>query len=196
VSDDSAGTFDFAATTGRWNLNFDSGRGANYIYDGPPVEVYVPSETATVSGVNFALTYADVVVKGKIVDESGKPFADFPGWAYVRPAAGQSVTLVADATIELNIPVRKNDAAIVGRILDTSGLPLKSCGFRGEVFANAQSGQWHGTQINPDCTYEISLLAGTYDLEAWHPKLGLQKVSVTVKAGKTVQATFQFKSGS
>lgn len=208
---DSSGAFDFAATTGRWNLNFDSGRGANYVYDGPPVDVYVPSETATVSGVNFALTYADVVVKGKIVDENGKPFADFPGWAYVRPAtvvagvgqreyggpvnqgtfnfrvpstlfrqaelgvhvppnsayspaAGQTVTLVADATIELNITVRKNDAAIVGRILDTSGLPLKSCSFRGEVFANAQSGQWHGTQINPDCTYEISLLAGTYDL--------------------------------
>ncbi|MBI3957056.1 MAG: carboxypeptidase regulatory-like domain-containing protein [Candidatus Kerfeldbacteria bacterium] len=205
------GTFDLAATLGRWNLNFDGGQGSAYVYDGPMNDVYVPTETSTVSGVNFALTYADVTIKGKVVDESGQALAQFPGWVYVRKAAvtegagwreyGGSVnqgvfnfrvpsslfslaemgihtpqnssysggepttiTLVADATIEQNITLKKNDAAIVGRLIDMSGLPLGRCNFRGEVFANTEKGEWHGTQVNPDCTYEISLLAGTYNL--------------------------------
>jgi hypothetical protein len=33
---------------------------------------------------------------------------------------------------------------------------------------------------------------GTYQLEAWHPTLGLQTVKVTVKASKTAAATFTF----
>ncbi|MFH1171048.1 MAG: carboxypeptidase-like regulatory domain-containing protein, partial [bacterium] len=206
---DSEGRYDMAVTAGRWFLNFDSGQGAAYVYDGPQVDVAVPTETSTVSGINFSLTYADVTIKGDVVTEDGQIFSDFPGWAYVRPvtvtsdtgmreyggpvnrgsfefrvpsrlfslaemgvhapqnsqysaAAGTPITLVADATIEKNIIVKKNDAAITGRLLGGSGMPLSSCNFRGEVFANTEGGEWHGTQINPDCTYEISLLAGTY----------------------------------
>lgn len=206
---DASGNFDLAATAGRWFLNFDGGKNSSYVYDGPPVDVYVAAETSTVSGVNFALTYADVTVTGNIVDESGTIFSDFPGWAYVRPTTvtseagfreyggpvergtftirvpsklftvaelgvhvppnsqyssvgGNTMTLVADSTVEKNITVKKNDAAIVGRIIDSSGLPLRQCNFQGEVFANTEQGEWHGTQINSDCTYEISLLAGSY----------------------------------
>ncbi len=208
---DADGNFDLAATAGRWNINFDGGQSATYVYDGPPLDVYVESETATVSGVNFQLTYADVTIRGKVVDDSGKAFSDLNGWAYVRPltvaagsgyreyggsinqgtfnfrvpsklftqaelgvhmppnsqyssAAGQTITLVADATIEEDIVVKKNDGAIVGRVIDSSGMPLNNCNFRGEVFANSERGQWYGTQINADCSYEISLLAGTYQL--------------------------------
>ncbi|MBI4426583.1 MAG: carboxypeptidase regulatory-like domain-containing protein [Candidatus Kerfeldbacteria bacterium] len=208
---DADGNFDLAATAGQWFINFDGGQTATYIYDGPPLDIYVSSETATVSGVNIQLTYADVTIKGKVVDENGKAFADLNGWAYVRPltttagagyreyggsvnqgtfnfrvpsklftqaelgihmppnsqyssATGQTITLVADATIEKDIVVRKNDGAIVGRIIDSSGLPLKNCNFRGDVYANSERGQWYGTQINSDCSYEISLLSGTYQL--------------------------------
>lgn len=208
---DADGKYDLAATKGRWFINFDGGQGAAYVYDGPPLDVYVSEENSTVSDVNFALTYADVTVKGKVVDENGKTFSDFPGWAFVRPTvvsadvglreygapvnqgifsirvpsklfrqaelgvhvpqnsrysavAGQTITLVADATIEQNIVVKKNDAAIVGRVTDSGGLPLHTCNFRADVFANSPNGQWYGTQINPDCSYEISLLAGTYQL--------------------------------
>lgn len=208
---DADGKYDLAATAGRWNLNVDAGQSGSYVYDGPPVDVYVPSETATVPNVNFSLTYADVTVKGKIVDENGKPFADFPGWVFVRPltiaagesvreyggpinqgtfnfrvpstlfreaelgvhappnsrhspVGGQTIVLVADATIEKDIVVKQNDAAIVGRVVSQSGFTLDRCGFRGEVFANTSTGQWYGTQVNPDCSYELSLVSGTYHL--------------------------------
>lgn len=244
---DASGNFDMAATIGRWNINFDSGRGANYVYDGPQIEVSVPSETATVTGVSFSLTYADVIIKGKVVDENGKPFAEFSGWTYVRPltvtadsdqreyggpinqgtfnfrvpsslftqaelgihtpsnsqyssSVGQSITLVADATIEKDIMVKKNDAAIVGRIVDSSGLPLRSCNFRGEVFANTQN-DWHGTQINADCTFEISLLAGTYmlgyniDQSAGFLNRPPQNNQVTVTAGTRLQKDIPVLAG-
>lgn len=208
---DANGYYDLAATAGRWNINFDSGQNTSYVYDGQPKDVYVPTETSTVDGNDFVLVYADVTVRGKVVDESGKAFTDFSGWAYVRPLTatseqgnrefggsvnqgiftiripsslfstaelgihvpsnsqysalpGQKIVIVADATIEQNIMVKKNDAAIVGRIIDSSGLPLSSCNFRGEVFVNASNSQWFGTQINADCSYEITLLAGTYRL--------------------------------
>ncbi|MBI4090322.1 MAG: carboxypeptidase regulatory-like domain-containing protein [Candidatus Kerfeldbacteria bacterium] len=208
---DADGNFDLAATAGRWFINFDGGQTATYVYDGPSLDVYVASDTATVSGVNIKLTYADVTVKGKIVDDTGKAFSDLYGWAYVRPltttagagyreyggsvnggtfnfripsklfalaelgihmppnsqysaSSGQTITLVADATIEKDIVVKKNDGAIVGRVTDSSGLPLKNCSFRGDVYANSERGQWYGTQVNADCSYEISLLSGTYQL--------------------------------
>jgi hypothetical protein len=208
---DANGYFDMAATAGRWNLNFDSGQGVAYVYDGPQMEVYVPTETSTVTGVNFALTYADVTIRGNVVDENGRVFSEFPGWAFVRPTTtvagagyrefggsvnrgafsfrapsnlfsqaeigvhtpqnskysavtGVVITLIADATIEQNITIKQNDAAIVGRLVDTSGLPLEKCNFQGEVFANRENSDWHGTQINPDCTFELSLLAGRYQL--------------------------------
>ncbi len=207
---DTSGNFDLAVTSGLWNLNFDSGQGLPYVYGGQPIEVNVPSDTATVSGITIALTYADATVKGKVVDKDGKTLPDTSGWVYARPATvtadsgwreyGGSVnggkfefrlpssllsqaelgmhmppnssftatpvtiTLVADATVEQNITILENDAAIVGRLQDSSGLPLSKCPFRGEVFANAEDNQWHGTQINPDCTFEISIRSGTYRL--------------------------------
>lgn len=211
VQTDASGNFDLAATQGRWNIHFDSGRGAAYVYDGPPVDIYVSTETATVGGANFVLTYADVTIRGNVVATDGSQFGQFNGWAYFRPSTvtagqfhreygggidrgtfqfrvpsslystgelgihvppnsqyspvgGQTVTLIADATVEQNIIVQANDAAIFGRIVDGSGFPLRSCNFRGEVFANTDNFRWYGTQINPDCTYELSLLAGEYHL--------------------------------
>jgi len=34
---------------------------------------------------------------------------------------------------------------------------------------------------------------GTYEIEAWHERLGRQSQKVTVKAGETKQITFVFK---
>lgn len=205
---DASGNFDLAATAGRWNLNVDTSRGSlPYVYGGQPMDVYVSSETATVTGVVFALTYADVTVTGNVVGPDGKKFADFPGWAYVRPltvsengwreyggpinggkfsfrvpsklfsqaelgihmgpnsaytATPATITLIADATIQQDVTVQQNNAAVYGRFQNSAGLPLGKCDFSGEVFANTENGEWHGTTINPDCTYEMSLLAGTY----------------------------------
>lgn len=204
------GTYTMAVTAGRWNINVDNGRNQRYVYEGPQQDLYIESETGTVTGVNFALTYADVLLKGKAVNESGQVQSDLSGWVYVRPTTvtagstfrefggslnagtfqfyvpstvysqaeigihtppnsryssktGQLVTLVADATVEQNIIILQNDAALYGRVLDASGVPLKVCNFRGEVFANTPT-NWYGTSVNPDCTYELSVLAGTYNV--------------------------------
>lgn len=207
---DASGAFDLAASPGRWFLNVDTSRDSlPYVYSGQQKEVYIAGETDTASGIDFALTYADVTITGFVVDENGKKFADFPGWAYARPlavtegngwqeyggsvnggkftirapsslfssaelgvhmgpnsqytAVPVTVTLVADATITQDITVKKNDAAIVGKLLDASGFPISKMDFRCEVFANTEGGnEWHGTQVNNDGTYEISLVADTY----------------------------------
>lgn len=41
--------------------------------------------------------------------------------------------------------------------------------------------------------FTLKVPAGTYQLEAWHPKLGVMNAAVTVKAGKTTTATFTYK---
>lgn len=209
---DANGAFDLAASPGRWFLNVDTSRdNLPYVYSGQQKEVYLAGETDTASGIDFALTYADVTITGFVVDENGKKFADFPGWAYARPTAvtegngwqeyGGSVdggkftirapsslfssaelgvhmgpnsqytavpvtvTLVADATITQDITVKKNDAAIVGKLQDASGFPISKVDFRCEVFANTEGGnEWHGTQVNTDGSYEISLVGGTYHI--------------------------------
>ncbi len=47
--------------------------------------------------------------------------------------------------------------------------------------------------VNEDGTYEIGdLPPGDYVLKAWHPNLGVQKVSITVPSGGTVQSDFAF----
>lgn len=46
------------------------------------------------------------------------------------------------------------------------------------------------TITGPDGAFTIANVpAGTYDLEVWHPHLGLHKATVTVEAGKTTTAT-------
>jgi hypothetical protein len=44
-----------------------------------------------------------------------------------------------------------------------------------------------------DGSFTLHAPPGKYELEAWHPKLGVQKVDVTVTSGKTSTATFTFK---
>jgi plastocyanin len=40
------------------------------------------------------------------------------------------------------------------------------------------------------------LPAGTYTIEAWHEKLGVQSQTVTVKTGEPVEVTFSFKAAA
>jgi hypothetical protein len=47
--------------------------------------------------------------------------------------------------------------------------------------------------VNEDGSYEIGdVPPGDYVLKAWHPTLGVQKVSITVPSGGTVQSDFAF----
>ena len=49
------------------------------------------------------------------------------------------------------------------------------------------------TVTQEDGKFKISGLdAGTYEIEAWHEKLGSQVISVTVGADETKQADFTF----
>ncbi|MBI4414823.1 MAG: hypothetical protein HY566_01120, partial [Candidatus Kerfeldbacteria bacterium] len=72
------------------------------------------------------------------------------------------------------------------------GLPLQNCNFRGEIYANAPSA-WYGTQVNPDCTYEVSVLAGTYNIgyhfdeSAGFLNRPIQNSQVTINPGTRLQ---------
>jgi len=47
--------------------------------------------------------------------------------------------------------------------------------------------------VNDDGTYTIGdIPPGKYTLKAWHPRLGVKKSKITVKAGGTLQADFTF----
>ncbi len=46
------------------------------------------------------------------------------------------------------------------------------------------------TVTGDDGSFKLEAPPGTYELEAWHPHLGVKKVTVTVEAQKTVEAKF------
>ena len=85
---DATGNFELAVTKGMWHINIDQGSNTSYVYSGPPIDVSVETETSrTALGKDIELTYADVTIKGKIVDEAGKVIPNFCSWAFARPVS-------------------------------------------------------------------------------------------------------------
>lgn len=89
----------------------------------------------------------------------------------------QNVAVFADTTSTKNIVLKQNDAVIKGQLKDQNGKALTGCvsaadqkgggNWFGDVHAE-KSGQWFNSQINPDCTYSMSLLSGAgYRLGYW-----------------------------
>ena len=85
---DATGNFELAVTKGMWHINIDQGSNTSYVYSGPPIDVSVETETSrTALGKDIELIYADVVIKGKIVDVAGKVIPNFCSWAFARPVS-------------------------------------------------------------------------------------------------------------
>lgn len=79
-----------------------------------------------------------------------------------------TVTVVADSTITQDLVLAQNTSTIYGSVVTPNGIPLTACNpagnatYFGQVFINSQAGNGYGTQIKPDCSYEISVGTGTY----------------------------------
>ena len=89
----------------------------------------------------------------------------------------QNVAVFADTTSTKNIVLKANDAVIKGQLQDQNGNALTGCvstadqkgggNWFGDVHAE-KTGQWFNSPINPDCTYQMSLLSGAdYRLGYW-----------------------------
>ena len=96
------GAFTLFVTTGRWHININQGpmqqgpegpgsSAPSFIYDGPPLEVTVASDTDTAAVGDISITSTDVTITGKVgIDSDGNGTIDeilnnFPGYAFARP---------------------------------------------------------------------------------------------------------------
>lgn len=81
---------------------------------------------------------------------------------------GTTVSVVADSTTTATLRVQKNNSSIYGALVDQNGIPLTSCtppagqfSF-GDVFVNSTEKGGRGVQFKSDCSYKVSVVAGTY----------------------------------
>ncbi|MBI4092402.1 MAG: carboxypeptidase regulatory-like domain-containing protein [Candidatus Kerfeldbacteria bacterium] len=88
----------------------------------------------------------------------------------------QKVTVAANGTAQVDLQVVANNSSISGKIVDSSGFPISNCSdFRGMVFADAIGvGAHYQGEVKSDCTYKISLVAGSYQIGTnFDPKSGV-----------------------
>lgn len=81
---------------------------------------------------------------------------------------GTTVSVVANSTSTATLKVQKNNSSIYGALVDQNGIPLSSCtppagqfSF-GDVFVNSTEKGGRGAQFKSDCSYKVSVVAGTY----------------------------------
>ncbi len=93
---------------------------------------------------------------------------NLPPEAEYSMVEGTTVTVVADSTSTATIRVQKNNSSIYGALVDQNGIPLTTCtppagqfSF-GDVFVNSQEKGGRGAQFQSDCSYKVSVVAGTY----------------------------------
>ena len=79
-----------------------------------------------------------------------------------------TVSVVANSTSTATLRVQKNNSSIYGALVDQNGIPLSSCtppagqfSF-GDVFVNSTEKGGRGVQFKSDCSYKVSVVAGTY----------------------------------
>ena len=79
-----------------------------------------------------------------------------------------TVSVVANSTSTATLRVQKNNSSIYGALVDQNGIPLSTCtppagqfSF-GDVFVNSTEKGGRGVQFKSDCSYKVSVVAGTY----------------------------------
>lgn len=71
------------------------------------------------------------------------------------------VAITADQTYKVNVILVKNNAEFYGKLVDVDGTAISKCDFQGDVnFNEDETGIWHGSRIQSDCSYSVSLLGG------------------------------------
>lgn len=111
-----------------------------------------------------------------------------------------TVSVTSGATVTKNIELLSNNSTIGGRLFDSSGFPVGAsvCAKLQGAMVNAdREGAHYQGQINPDCSYKISLVAGVYHLNTFFPpESGAMNPPpgqpVQVFSGQTVEKNIQF----
>ncbi len=115
---------------------------------------------------NFTINISTTVSTSWEVGVHTPPNSDYSG------SAPQKVTVTANTSAQVDVELVKNNSSISGSVVSESGFPLSSCDFRGMVFADGVTGHYQG-EIQKDCSYKISLVAGVYHLGSFFdPKAG------------------------
>lgn len=182
------------------------------LYKGKPVasEEFVLNKNGT---LKWVLVYVKSGAKGKFSPPNKPVVLDQKGCIY-RPhvfgiMVGQKLEIVNTDGFLHNIhfvskknkefnQAQPSKAVKITKTFTSPELP-PSCYFKCDVHPWMRS--YVGIFDHPffsvtgdDGTFAIKgLPAGTYEVEAWHEKLGTQKQTVTVKAGETKEITFTFK---
>ncbi len=111
-----------------------------------------------------------------------------------------TVTVTSGATVTKNVELLSNNSSVGGRLFDSSGFPVGAavCAkLQGAmVFADREGAHYQG-QIGPDCRYNISLVAGVYNIGAFFPPdSGAMNpppgMPIQVYSGQTVEKNIQF----
>ncbi|MDP2789619.1 MAG: hypothetical protein Q8O51_00660 [bacterium] len=91
-----------------------------------------------------------------------------PPEAEYSVAEAPTVSVVANSTSTATLRVQKNNSSIYGALVDQNGIPLSTCtppagqfSF-GDVFVNSTEKGGRGVQFKSDCSYKVSVVAGTY----------------------------------
>lgn len=81
-------------------------------------------------------------------------------------ASPQKVVVASNGTAQVDLMVMQNNSSISGKIVDSSGFPMASCAdLHGMVFADSMGmGSHYQGEVQSDCGYTISLVAGTYQI--------------------------------
>jgi len=96
------GSYTLNVSAGSWEVNVEPSSDASYVYSGPPTRVTVVDHGQ--GSANFAVTYADATIQGRVVDGSGSILSDLYGFAVAMNNNGGYGGPLDAGRFELKVP--------------------------------------------------------------------------------------------
>jgi len=84
------GAYQIALAAGEWHVQPAPTALQHYLYPGSGIDLTI-NAGETVTGINFALTVADALITGTLVDEDGLPVTDVYGWVHAHQIGNPSI---------------------------------------------------------------------------------------------------------
>lgn len=96
------GSYTLNVSAGSWEVNVEPSSDASYVYSGPPTRVTVVDHGQ--GSANFAVTYADSTIQGRVVDGSGNIISDLYGFAVAMNNSGGYGGPLNAGRFEIKVP--------------------------------------------------------------------------------------------